>query len=99
MTGDSEGHSVKSRNKGYFQACIFKKMNKQRIQSFLNPVWLYRTGNSMKKLPPQLPGINVTNKWAKIIDEVRKEQDHRDNLKVLIYPCAFLQLLEKNNSD
>jgi hypothetical protein len=58
----------------------------------LNPVWLYRTGDDVEKLPTCVPGINITSDWSEILEAVSKEQSNRENLKVLVYPCAFLQL-------
>ncbi|RII27376.1 MAG: hypothetical protein CXR31_09025 [Geobacter sp.] len=58
----------------------------------LNPIWLYRTGDQSVELPPRVPGINVTEDWHDILEAVSKEQSHRVNLKVIVYPCAFLQI-------
>jgi lactate racemase len=61
-------------------------------QKPLNPVWLYRTGGDEVKLPSAVSGINITSDWSGILEAVSKEQSNRDNLRVLVYPCAFLQL-------
>jgi nickel-dependent lactate racemase len=59
-----------------------------------NPVWLYRTGDQAVKLPHKVPGINITSEWREIIEAVSKEQPKQDNLRVLVYPCSFLQVIK-----
>jgi lactate racemase len=59
-----------------------------------NPVWLYRTGDQAVKLPHKVPEINITSEWHEIIEAVSKEQSNHDNLKVLVYPCSFLQVIK-----
>lgn len=57
-----------------------------------NSVWLYRTGDLAVQMPSRVPGINITSEWREILEAVRKEQSNRDNLRALVYPCAFLQV-------
>lgn len=61
----------------------------------INPVWLYQTGDIKIDLPASVPGIHITPNWEKILEAVRHEQTKPGRLKVLVYPCAFLQLLNK----
>ena len=56
------------------------------------PVWLYRPGDHSVELPSFIPGINITSNWVEILEAIRREQGNRKNLKVLVYPCAFLQI-------
>jgi nickel-dependent lactate racemase len=59
-----------------------------------NPIWLYRTGHSSDVLPSPMHGIHTVGDWQRIVDSVRQEQGGRDDLDVIIYPCAPLQVLE-----
>lgn len=59
-----------------------------------NPIWLYRTGRHPDVFPSPVRGIRAVNDWQEIVQIVRKEQCGRDNLNVVIYPCAPLQVLE-----
>ncbi|HTP64892.1 MAG TPA: lactate racemase domain-containing protein [Geobacteraceae bacterium] len=65
----------------------------------MNPVWLYRTGDQAVMLPPSVPGINITLHWPEIVEAIRREQADRHDLRVLVYPCAFLQLPQIPNVD
>ncbi len=60
-----------------------------------NPIWLYRPGNHSESLPSQIPGMRLSYSWTEILQAVRKEQAGRKYLKVLLYPCAPLQSLER----
>jgi nickel-dependent lactate racemase len=57
------------------------------------PLWLYRTSPG-DDLPAQIPGMQVTSSWEKIVQQVRAEQGGKERLKVLVYPCAPLQCIE-----
>lgn len=59
-----------------------------------NPIWLYRTGNHAGGLPSPVRGMRIVYKWGEILEIVRKEQGGRENLNVVIYPCAPLQVIE-----
>jgi nickel-dependent lactate racemase len=54
-------------------------------------ILLYRPDKNLNNLPSNIPGITQLQKWADIIQTVRKEQQSRDRVKVSVYPCAFLQ--------
>jgi nickel-dependent lactate racemase len=58
-----------------------------------NPTWLYRPGNHNVKLPRVMPSIMQASEWVDVVQMIKKEQQPKDNLKVTIYPCAFLQLI------
>jgi hypothetical protein len=59
-----------------------------------NPIWLYRTGDHSDVLPSPVHGIHAVRDWRAILESVRKEQGGRDDLRVVVYPCAPLQILE-----
>jgi nickel-dependent lactate racemase len=59
-----------------------------------NPIWLYRTGSHRDTLPSMVRGIRVLDSWPEVLEAVRKEQQGRNHLKALVYPCAPLQVLE-----
>jgi len=58
------------------------------------PIWLYHTGNSSQALPPEVRSMKIRYNWNEILDIVRREQDGRENLSVVVYPCAPLQIIE-----
>ncbi len=58
-------------------------------------IWLYRPGKHHTTLPEQLPGIKIATQWSQILQAIRSEQGYPKHLKVMIYPCAFLQFLEE----
>jgi nickel-dependent lactate racemase len=59
-----------------------------------NPIWLYRTGNHPDVLPSPVHGINTVCDWRQIVESIRQEQGGREDLNVVVYPCAPLQILE-----
>jgi nickel-dependent lactate racemase len=59
-----------------------------------NPIWMYRTGVQRNGLPPTLRGMRILHNWDEILNRVREEQGGRDNLNVVVYPCAPLQVIE-----
>ena len=69
-----------------------RKASGTEIDKWVNPIWLYRPGDHSEKLPPFVPGINITSEWSEILKAIRNEQGNRDHLRVLIYPCAVLQI-------
>jgi lactate racemase len=60
-----------------------------------NPIWLYRPGKHNVGLPKDIPGIIPTSQWENVLDAIKKEQKTRDRLKVVVYPCAYLQIIIK----
>ncbi len=67
------------------------------IGNLQNPIWLYRPGRQAIELSSSITGINITSSWSEILKAVYKEQGLRSNLRAVVYPCAFLQLLEDHN--
>jgi lactate racemase len=59
-----------------------------------NPIWLYRTGTHSDALPSSERGIRILCDWRQVLETVRQEQGGRDDLDVVVYPCAPLQVLE-----
>ena len=65
-----------------------------------NPMWLYRPGVHLQGLPSQLAGFRITPSWEEIVQAVRTEHAGSRTLKVVIYPCAPLQYLDRSaNAD
>jgi nickel-dependent lactate racemase len=64
-----------------------------------NPIWLYRPGTHAQSLPSLIRGIRVSPSWPEILQAVQREQAHQRRLKVLLYPCAPLQFLERFGTD
>ncbi|HYQ86398.1 MAG TPA: lactate racemase domain-containing protein [Bacteroidota bacterium] len=62
--------------------------------AFKNPIRLFRPGNQTPALASAIGGIQLTSSWEEIIQAIKSEQNHRTNLKVVVYPCAFLQSLQ-----
>jgi nickel-dependent lactate racemase len=58
-----------------------------------NPIWLFRPGQQNVNLPSELPGLRIKSKWNDILQAVNLEQGENKKLKVVIYPCAFLQCI------
>jgi len=56
-----------------------------------HPVWLYRPGKHNVQLPSIIPGIMYTSQWSEVLQAIQKEQEPSKHLKVIVYPCAFLQ--------
>ena len=61
-----------------------------------NPIWLYRPGVHSQALPSQLAGFRITPSWEEIVQAVRTEHPSSRALKVVIYPCAPLQYLDRS---
>lgn len=59
-----------------------------------NPIWLYRTGVHDDILPSPVKGIRSLSDWNEVLAMVCQEQGGRDDLNVVVYPCAPLQVLE-----
>jgi hypothetical protein len=61
-----------------------------------NPIWLYRPGVHSQALPSQLAGFRITPSWEEIVQAVRTEHPSSRRLKVVFYPCAPLQYLDRS---
>ena len=58
-------------------------------------ILMYRTIESPLALPPNMSGIELVPTWSGVIDTIRSQQQHRGGLRVVVYPCAPLQVLER----
>lgn len=58
------------------------------------PVWLYAPPPRLATLPTDVPGMRVVESWAEVVDAVRHEQGDRRSLRVAVYACAPLQVIE-----
>ena len=58
-----------------------------------NPIWLYLTRKPVRKMPSPVRGIRVMESWSEIVRQIQKEQGGRSPLRVFVYPCAPLQIL------
>lgn len=63
-----------------------------------NPVWLFRPGKHDLNLPQTMPGIALLSQWSNVLETIKKEQQ-KNNLKVAVYPCAFLQLIKSQEAN
>jgi len=66
----------------------------RRLAGTTNPVWLYVPGRPPGGLPAPLPGMTALYEWDDTIERIRREQGDRRALKVTVYPCAPLQVLD-----
>jgi nickel-dependent lactate racemase len=58
------------------------------------PIIMYQTMHPTRPLPDRLPGMQIVATWAEVIDAVRSQQGGRNDLTVVVYPCAPLQVFE-----
>lgn len=61
-----------------------------------NPIWLYRPGVHSQALPSHLAEFRITPSWEEIVQAVRTEHPSSRTLRVVIYPCAPLQYLDRS---
>ncbi|MFB3922524.1 MAG: lactate racemase domain-containing protein [Terriglobia bacterium] len=61
-----------------------------------NPLWLYLTASGPRLPTAATNGARVSTSWPEIMDSVHKEHDGRKRLKVMIYACAPMQLVDRN---
>jgi nickel-dependent lactate racemase len=59
-----------------------------------NPIWLYAPGEGGSRLPAEIPRMTLCDTWERVVDTVIREQGPRTELKVVIYPCAPLHVLD-----
>jgi hypothetical protein len=59
-----------------------------------HPIRLYCPGLGWDSLPAHIPGMVRAATWPEVIDRVRAEQGGRDSLRLVVYPCAPLQVLD-----
>lgn len=58
------------------------------------PILMYQTIDPPWALPRSLPGMQIVGTWAEVIDTIQAQQQGRDGLRVVVYPCAPLQVFE-----
>jgi nickel-dependent lactate racemase len=59
------------------------------------PIWLYPAQRSAGALPASIPEVRTLYAWSEVLAQVRSEQRTRTTLRVLVYPCAPLQVLAR----
>lgn len=63
-------------------------------QGFAWPVLLYRPGTGPKPELPRVDGMEALPSWPAVIARIREQHPGVDSLRVVVYPCAPLQILE-----
>ena len=58
------------------------------------PILMYQTIDPPTPLPADLPGMQVVETWSAVLDTIRAQQQGRDDLRVVVYACAPLQVFE-----
>src|SRR5437870_3094442 len=61
-----------------------------------NAIWLYRPARRGAALPLWTAGNKITDFWSEILRAVALEHPGKNELKVVLYPCAPLQTLERD---
>jgi nickel-dependent lactate racemase len=59
-----------------------------------NFVWIYRTRPPREECPARVENMVLVESWEAILHAVRTEQQARERLRVVVYPCAPLQPFE-----
>lgn len=57
-----------------------------------SPIWLYLP--EQVSLPARIPGMQKVTTWPAILDRVAEEQAGRASVRVVVYPCSPLQVLD-----
>jgi nickel-dependent lactate racemase len=58
------------------------------------PIALHAPGRVAGELPTNLPGMTAVYSWDEVIQRIELEQGGRDDLRVAVYPCAPLHVLD-----
>jgi lactate racemase len=58
------------------------------------PILLHRPGSLPRPELPVVGGIEVEASWNAVIETVRSQQGGRSDLRVVVYPCSPLQVLD-----
>jgi lactate racemase len=66
----------------------------RQVAGTANPMWLYVPERPPGGLPAPLPGMTALYRWDDAIERIRNEQGDGRPLKVVVYPCAPLQVLD-----
>jgi nickel-dependent lactate racemase len=73
--------------------------SRQQVASPTNPIWLYVPMRPSSALPASLPGMTALYEWDDTIERIRQEQGDGRPLKVAVYPCSPLQVLDWGGRD
>jgi predicted ATP-grasp superfamily ATP-dependent carboligase/nickel-dependent lactate racemase len=65
-----------------------------KARPFAWPVLLYRPGTGPKPDLPRLEGMEVASSWEAAIATIRAQHPGVKELRVVVYPCAPLQVLD-----
>ena len=66
------------------------------------PVWkklLYRPGTSQRPELPKLSDLEVAPSWQAVVDTIREHHPTTARIRVVVYPCAPLQVLRPEAAD
>ena len=66
----------------------------RKSQGFAWPVLLYRPGTGPKPELPRVEGMEALPSWPAVLATIREQHPGVDSLRVVVYPCAPLQVLE-----
>jgi lactate racemase len=58
-----------------------------------SPIWLHPPGRPDASLPREIPGMRAVYSWHEALAKVHEEQGRRQELNVVIYACAPLQVI------
>jgi nickel-dependent lactate racemase len=59
------------------------------------PILMYQTVDPLVPLPASLPGMGVVETWPNVIEMILQQQSGKLGLRVVVYPCAPLQVFEE----
>jgi nickel-dependent lactate racemase len=59
-----------------------------------NPIWVYRAGNHSHSPPLRIHGLTVSDSWPELLGALRREQEGKPKVRVVVYACAPLQTLD-----
>jgi len=65
---------------------------------FAWPVLLYRPGSGPRPDLPRVEGMEVAPSWQSVIETIRAQHPGVHRLRVVVYPCAPLQVLASSPS-
>lgn len=60
----------------------------------LRSIWLFAPGQAPGALPSSIPEMTAVYDWSEVIERIEEEQGRARPLKVVVYPCAPLHVLE-----
>jgi nickel-dependent lactate racemase len=58
------------------------------------PILLLRPGSAPKPELPRVGGIEPVGSWSEVVETIRRQQGDRRGLRVVVYPCSPLQVLD-----